>query len=474
MPLFIRVHREAVDNFDQDLLEKLYCEQIGRRRWSVLSGQQKRNEAYQDGLQDSNFDKLMKALEYRFGGKSTQLRIINLQINTTLQSLLTRPIISGGIALFREVHEKRNLDLVASFWETYCTSLEDEVFDKLEDDFLRGIERLAEPMNELISYHNVLTCFPDWNDEPDRGIEKMITLVNRYVAHLLKMRMNEQGNDINNLSSHDWIAIWGSVLLISYSKVFCQTFGQEKIIIESLLHEEHFRRLGHVNRKCPGCTQDLRSSSITIVKKVSETVHTCTPCMKCFATVENELRRCPRCAVGFESSKWANDLCPSPSCRLTSQKMIVSTTSNGPMECNSCRQILQPCQLDVDISKNEPVDCCQRCATVYSFKSIRMGIITSRPCPHCLQNGHGQTAWTAAGDKCPGCKKASHFQPPTFLDPGYNATGELMPFSEMNGVGCRINITVPADMSNTSHVAHIIWKYCDFVESLEQRKSGPT
>ena len=307
--------REAFDNFDQDLLEKLGREQIGRRRWNVLSEQEKRNEAYkvvkegyQDGLQDSNFDKLMKALEYCFGGESRQLGIINLQINISLQSLLKRPTISEGIALLvRGVHEKRkllqvssdavsdriaNLDLVESFWDTYM-SLEDEVFDKLEDDFAEGISRLAEPMNELISYHNVLTCFPDWNDEPDRVVGSMKKLVKRYVAHLLKMRMNEQGKEIKDLSSHDWIAIWGSVLLMSYSKVFCQTFGQEKIIIESLLHEANFKRLGHVNRKCPGCTQDLKSSSITIVKKVSETVHTCTPCMKCFATVENELRRCP-------------------------------------------------------------------------------------------------------------------------------------------------------------------------------------
>ena len=85
-----------------------------------------------------------------------------------------------------------------------------------------------------------------------------------------------------------------------------------------------------------------------------------------------------------------------------------------------------------------------------------------------VAGAHVDTGVHDAGDKCPRCHKASHFQPPTFLDPGYNAAGQLMPFSEMNGVGCRINITVPAEMSNTSRVAHIIWRYCEFEENLDQ------
>ena len=52
-----------------------------------------------------------------------------------------------------------------------------------------------------------------------------------------------------------------------------------------------------------------------------------------------------------------------------------------------------------------------------------------------VAGAHVDTGVHDAGDKCPRCHKASHFQPPTFLDPGYNAAGHLMPFSEMSGIG---------------------------------------
>ena len=108
---------EAFASFDQDLLEILGRDQFGRRRWNRLSEQEKRDEVfkvvkegYQDGLQDSNFDKLIKVLGYFFGGGVRQQHIIELQIITSLQSLLTRPFPSEGItSLIRGVHEKRRL-----------------------------------------------------------------------------------------------------------------------------------------------------------------------------------------------------------------------------------------------------------------------------------------------------------------------------------------------------------------------------
>lgn len=88
--------RESFDNFDKDLLERLGREQIGRRRWNRLSEKQKYDEAfkvikegYKDGLEDSNFDKLLTVLNHFLGGEEVQQKVIELQIWTGMFRVYT-------------------------------------------------------------------------------------------------------------------------------------------------------------------------------------------------------------------------------------------------------------------------------------------------------------------------------------------------------------------------------------------------
>jgi len=81
--------RESFNDFDKDLLEKLGREQIGRRRWNRLSEKEKYDQAfkvikegYEDGLEDSNFDKLLTVLDHFLGGEEVQQKVIELQIWT--------------------------------------------------------------------------------------------------------------------------------------------------------------------------------------------------------------------------------------------------------------------------------------------------------------------------------------------------------------------------------------------------------
>jgi len=83
-------------------------------------------------------------------------------------------------------------------------------------------------------------------------VEKMEALIRRYVTSLLNLQEKEKSSNgwdgaqiltTTATTPHDWSAIWGSFLLLSYSKTFCETFGAEKIAFESL----------------PGLTQEGRS-----------------------------------------------------------------------------------------------------------------------------------------------------------------------------------------------------------------------
>jgi len=98
--------REAFASFDKDLVEKLGREQIGRHHWSRMSEVERFDEAFkvikeghQDGLQDSNFDKLLMVLSHFLGGDQAQQGIIEKQISTALGALSKLPFPTEGISL---------------------------------------------------------------------------------------------------------------------------------------------------------------------------------------------------------------------------------------------------------------------------------------------------------------------------------------------------------------------------------------
>jgi hypothetical protein len=56
-----------------------------------------------------------------------------------------------------------------------------------------------------------------------------------------------------NLSPLDWTTIWRSVLLLSYDKYFCQVFGKEKILLESLAQRSNAAWIDRVSSCLDTC-----------------------------------------------------------------------------------------------------------------------------------------------------------------------------------------------------------------------------
>jgi len=122
-------------------------------------------------------------------------------------------------------------------------------------------------MNELTRYHDKLVFLPDWNDASVNVTAKMKSLVQRYVLSLLKLRkesLERSGSEkdkTGTIAQHDWIVVWSSFLLLSYSKIFCQTFGREKVMIERLL-DDAYHRARDEGGTCTSCGKDLEDVKI--------------------------------------------------------------------------------------------------------------------------------------------------------------------------------------------------------------------
>jgi len=406
--------REAFENFDSDLLEKLGREQIGRHRWNRLSESEKRDEAfkvikegYQDGIKDSNFDKLLRVLDHFLGGEEAQQNVIEQQMCNALKSISTkRPFPPGGLtSLVRGFYEQRKLlhasngtipksikgfDLVDSFWSTY-QAFETETFEKFKANFPKGFDALAELMNDLVRYHE-LAYSPDWNDTSERVIAKMEELIQRYITALINLQKKDKDMDRwdsegkvstitltkgkkSGMTPHDWAIVWGSLLLLSYSRTFVEYFGQEKIIFERLAQDAHHWN-NEVNKSTCDCGCTLYPVS------------------------------------GSKSSKWCKDSCYT----------VYTVETEKPIYC--------------------PYQCGRR-------------LDSSHYCEDC-----DQTYPHVPFDYIP-------------LAPCYDDKGRLLPFESKASAGNPLIIT-PKSFSDPTHIAHILWKFCDLIESLETKKHACT
>jgi len=224
-------------------------------------------------------------------------------------------------------------------------------------------------MKELLSYHK-LVCLPDWNDTSEHVVEKMEALVHCFVASLLELQnkdKNFNGRDFFSMTSHDWANVWGSFLLLSYSKTFCEHFGQEKIVFERLAQDAHHWS----GLNCFSCRCSLSNA------------------------YNSENLYCGSCDIVYAESlvKPSKDFCP-----------------------NRCGY-----KLNAKL-------CCKYCSKTYKYLTKEVSFA-----------------------------------------PKYNGCGQLLPF-ETGPSGKKLRITVPKHFSDTSHVAHIVWKYCGFLESLERKQ----
>ena len=406
--------RESFNNFDKDLLEKLGREQIGRRRWNRLSETQKYDEAYkvvkeghQDGMEDSNFDKLLTVLNFILGGHEAQKKVIELQIWTAVRSLSKRPFPPGGVtALVKDIYEKRkalqasdkvtlqviaSLDLVTSFWSTY-KSYEDESFQIFKSDFPKGVGRLTDIICNLVDYHK-LACLPDWNDTSSHAISEMKKLIRRYFTTLIELQQKDKSScawgrsgtsaflaksKTTGMTPHDWCGVWGSLMLLSYSKQFNEIFGQEKIIIDRLFIDANGWSRNHFDGvNCPTCQKTLTVAHGT------------------------QSKCCRSCLVVY------------------SEDPLQGMGKKGKRYCPGCKNNIT----------TDPY--CDNCGATYQYKT---SIAPLEP----WYNAEGRLLPYKSSTSA-SCTSAS-------------------------------TVVAPTSFSDPLHIAHIVWTFCTFLEALETKK----
>jgi hypothetical protein len=331
---------EQFRGFDKELIEKLGRDQIGRRRWNKLSEEEKIQETYEiisdqseyeEGLKESNFDKFMAVLEHFVGGEQVQRELIEKQIMTSMRALRERW--PGGIAnhLYSVYKKRKALDGSAEssgtnmfgvphpdpevvFWESY-KACEDSAFQQFTGP--EDIHVLAEAMDELLCYHKV-SKQAGRDDDGESTVTTMKALIRRLIGVLMekdatKMVLSStqvasadpsESTSWSSLSALDWTMIWRSILLLSYDKYFCQVFGKEKILLESLAQSANAAWVDSepLSDKCLGCSQSLTAlsagkqcPSCCIVYTVGKREDHC--CIRCRGGVLNG--RCNNCSWTF-------------------------------------------------------------------------------------------------------------------------------------------------------------------------------
>lgn len=162
-----------------------------------------------------------------------------------------------------------SLDLVDSFWTTF-ESFEAEKFKSFEANFPEGFNLLSDLMSDLVRYHQ-LANLPDWKDTSEHVVAKMEKLIQRYFTMLIDLQKKDRSRSTSSavssslgtsMTPHDWAGVWGSLLLLSYSKTFNERFGQERIVFERLAQQTHrwFESVVIIDN-CPDCKGQLSFAS---------------------------------------------------------------------------------------------------------------------------------------------------------------------------------------------------------------------
>jgi GTPase SAR1 family protein/ribosomal protein S27AE len=268
---------EKFHKFDKGLMDKLGREQIGRKRWAKLSLKDQIQvlydeiindpEQYAEGLKASNFDKFMTVFEQVCGGKNIQTALVTKQIKTLLNNLFASSNAAGQIALsVKAAYEMTRLlsetdgkekskefgekQLQSAFWGAY-QKFEDACFKEIENDaqWYAKIDLLSRPVTDLLEFSQ-LCRLATWENQMQDVFDRMKRFVRRYFEFLLRRWYENNGDTTLSLSHMDWHVIWGSLLLMSYNKYFCNHFGQEKIFFETFSHDA---LKAPFRPKCPRC-----------------------------------------------------------------------------------------------------------------------------------------------------------------------------------------------------------------------------
>jgi GTPase SAR1 family protein len=177
-------------DFDEKLIARLGRERIGKWKWKRLTKEQQIEQAhkavsdpdgYQQGIEESNFDRFLKSLSIVIGGEATQNRLVEKQIEVSLGSLSSSPGIVDALTLvYKKITalspdtSEGNPSISSSFWRLY-KGLEHNSFQQHgSPDVARVFGPLAE---ELIKYFKFAG---------EAGWKKEQTLVNAFFKKLVR------------------------------------------------------------------------------------------------------------------------------------------------------------------------------------------------------------------------------------------------------------------------------------------------
>jgi hypothetical protein len=278
-------------DFDKDMIELVGKEHLGSKQWKKMDHEErfrkthaiiKDEKLFDEAMGASGFYQLLRVLEHTLGGEVQQHMLFS-QIDLMLKKLspyqsewisrtlftayrkhswlLSDPLTPQDAARKETFEAKLRHD----FWKTFEV-YQDVTFQKFVSSFPRKVEVVVDPLRELMYYHK-LVGVAKWEGEEETILERMKTFVRHYIYFLLKLENKTSGNKKfsveHNVSPLDWSIIWRSMLLLSYDRVFCETFGKEKIILEELQHESlqwkwnSSSRVPFFNENCPKCRNPL-------------------------------------------------------------------------------------------------------------------------------------------------------------------------------------------------------------------------
>jgi GTP-binding protein EngB required for normal cell division len=292
------------EDFDRDLMEVIGKEHIGSKNWKNMTHEERFRKThailadpkkFQEGMDDCGFTTVMTELNHHLGGAEKQEVIIQKQIDLTLSKIT--PMQSEWISqTILGVHQKQivfaggsvessdpsQIRLREVFWTTF-EEFQKQTFQKFVDTFPGNLPLVANPLQELIYYHKMVTR-AKWMEEEQVIFARMKEFGRYYLKFLIK-RESETNNPSKwsvacKVSPLDWHLIMRSIGLLSYDKLSCESFGPELIHCMDVAQETNmwkFNGFIGADKHCPHCAEKLD------LTKVKPHLPRCKPCTLVFS-----------------------------------------------------------------------------------------------------------------------------------------------------------------------------------------------
>ena len=265
---------DEFQQLDRESIDKIGREELGLRQWRRL--QSNRNEqvkaayeaissssddAYEERLKATNFDKFLHCLSRTLGGSELQKTAIEQQQHALLMRLWKRTSPTTDIGVVGTIRRAHNIlaaldkscDVVhEAFWKFY-QKLEDFAFEKLE--LAPEVSVLENPRSFLSQYHKL---FIEGNKLNSIGTIRFTDAIQNFVRRQFHLIIRKKttwsfktwyGSQPWNyeivrgsweyLSPFDWERIIRSILLLRFDRKFCVNFGSEIVTLETMMSACH-------------------------------------------------------------------------------------------------------------------------------------------------------------------------------------------------------------------------------------------